>query len=67
LGTTKKAAGGAENFVKIDREYVPATVQALLPRQLTPTKSFRYVINAAKEARVSEKQRLVYLSVGMTL
>ncbi|RXW17994.1 hypothetical protein EST38_g7852 [Candolleomyces aberdarensis] len=43
LGTTKKAAGGAENFVKIDREYV---------------------INAAKEAKVSEGQRLVYLSIG---
>ncbi|KAJ2932102.1 hypothetical protein H1R20_g4976, partial [Candolleomyces eurysporus] len=41
LGTTRKAAGGAENFVKIDREYV---------------------INAAKEAKVSENQRLVYLS-----
>ncbi|TEB21976.1 hypothetical protein FA13DRAFT_1819195 [Coprinellus micaceus] len=45
LGTTKKNAGSAEKFVKIDREYV---------------------IDAAKEAKVSQgsenNQRLVYLS-----
>ncbi|KAF6753457.1 hypothetical protein DFP72DRAFT_966756 [Ephemerocybe angulata] len=41
LGTTRKNAGSAEKFVKIDREYV---------------------INAAKEAKVSDNQRLVYLS-----
>lgn len=60
LGTTRKAAGSDEAFEKIDREYV----FGLLIFQLYWLIFARYVINAARAARVEgHPQLLVYLSV----
>lgn len=63
LGTTKSNAGSAEAFEKIDRESVQV-IERILFHYLICI-DYRYVVNAAKEARnvELETQRIIYLSV----
>jgi hypothetical protein len=68
LGTTLKAAGSQENFMKIDKECVKTTLSYC--HCGSPLTSFgfvlfviSYVVNAAKAAKVDKDQRLIHVSV----
>jgi len=59
LGTTRAEAGSAEAFERIDRECVQ-----YLPERLSRLTTCRYVLAAAKAAKSSGTQRVIYISSG---